>query len=110
MESFIFNHYFLSTLLPLSPCEGRLETSTRHSTEECITSVQNATTKDSCASFALCDPQHWAHRSIALSMVCIINFGSNFVYDNPVSLQSTIINVRYNFRPPRSETKFENCD
>ena len=37
-------------------------------------------------------PLH-VHRYVILIFLSLLNFGSNFVYDNPVALQDTIINV-----------------
>jgi hypothetical protein len=35
----------------------------------------------------ICDPNHWSHRYLFLSMLCFLCFGNYFIYDNPAALQ-----------------------
>lgn len=41
----------------------------------------------------LCDPHHWVHRFLMLFLMCMLSFGSYFVYDNPAALQREIKEV-----------------
>jgi MFS family permease len=47
----------------------------------------------SCETFLPCDPRRWLHRFLLLFLMCMLSFGSYYVYDNPASLEKTIINV-----------------
>lgn len=41
----------------------------------------------------LCDPRRWMHRFLLLGLMCFLSFGNYYVFDNPASLQKTILNV-----------------
>lgn len=43
-----------------------------------------------CAGSPFCHPQAFVHRVIALTMMCLLGFGSYFCFDNPGALQSEI--------------------
>ena len=40
-----------------------------------------------------CDPSRWMHRYFMLFFMCMLSFGSYYVYDNPTALQRTIMKV-----------------
>lgn len=46
-----------------------------------------------CDRFLPCDPRQWMHRYFMLAFMCMLSFGSYYVYDNPTALQRTIQNV-----------------
>ena len=46
-----------------------------------------------CSTFLPCDPKRWMHRFLLLILMCLLSFGSYYVYDNPAALQRTIMNV-----------------
>ena len=48
-----------------------------------------------CDSFLPCDPRQWLHRYFMLVFMCMLSFGSYYVYDNPTALQRTIMNVSF---------------
>ena len=48
-----------------------------------------------CDSFLPCDPRQWLHRYFMLFFMCMLSFGSYYVYDNPTALQRTIMNVSF---------------
>ena len=43
-----------------------------------------------CWAGPLCHPRAFTHRMIALSLMCLLGFGSYFCYDNPGALQNEI--------------------
>ena len=43
-----------------------------------------------CWAGPLCHPRAFLHRMIALSLMCVLGFGSYFCYDNPGALQNEI--------------------
>lgn len=47
----------------------------------------------SCETFLPCDPRRWMHRFMLLFLMCMLSFGSYYVYDNPAALERTILNV-----------------
>ena len=47
----------------------------------------------SCETFLPCDPRRWMHRFLLLFLMCMLSFGSYYVYDNPAALERTILNV-----------------
>ena len=47
-----------------------------------------------CDTVLPCDPRRWMHRYFMLFFMCMLSFGSYYVYDNPTALQRTIQNVR----------------
>ena len=57
------------------------------------TSMTDKSYQYGCVHFPLCNPYHWNHRYLVLFFMVLVNFQSYFVYDNPVALQRTIINV-----------------
>ena len=40
-----------------------------------------------------CDPRRWMHRYLMLLLMCMLSFGSYYVYDNPAALQRIILQV-----------------
>ncbi|XP_064393937.1 major facilitator superfamily domain-containing protein 1-like isoform X2 [Halichondria panicea] len=46
-----------------------------------------------CETFLPCDPRRWLHRFLMIFLMCMLSFGSYYVYDNPAALQRTFINV-----------------
>ena len=48
-----------------------------------------------CDSVLPCDPRQWLHRYFMLGFMCMLSFGSYYVYDNPTALQRTIMNVSF---------------
>ena len=55
--------------------------------------VKNGVEEAGCDGFLPCDPRKWMHRYFMLVLMCMLSFGSYYVYDNPTALQRTIINV-----------------
>ena len=47
----------------------------------------------SCETFLPCDPRRWMHRFLMIFLMCMLSFGSYYVYDNPAALQRTLMNV-----------------
>ena len=43
-----------------------------------------------CWAGPLCHPRAFVHRMIALTLMCVLGFGSYFCYDNPGALQNEI--------------------
>ena len=55
--------------------------------------VKNAIEEREFDSVLPCDPRQWMHRYFMLFFMCMLSFGSYYVYDNPTALQRTIMNV-----------------
>ena len=67
---------------------------TRRSSEDVAVIDEEHEEGGSCDSFLPCDPRRWMHRYLMLGFMCMLSFGSYYVYDNPTALQSTILKVR----------------
>ena len=55
--------------------------------------VKDGVEEAGCDSILPCDPRQWMHRYFMLVFMCMLSFGSYYVYDNPTALQRTIMNV-----------------
>lgn len=78
----------------LKPEEHLMDESSKDFSGECSTGVDNEVKGARSGIGFFCHPQHWSHRFLALVLMLLANFGPCFIYDNPVSLESTIIEVR----------------
>ena len=72
---------------------GSVNTTVKQETRKTSVDVTDDRDDANCDSFFPCDPRRWMHRYLMLGFMCMLSFGSYYVYDNPTALQSTIIKV-----------------
>ena len=55
-----------------------------------MSSVDPLDDLEGCWAGPLCHPNSFLHRLIALTLMCVLGFGSYFCYDNPGAIQNEI--------------------
>lgn len=72
---------------------GSVNTTAKLDASQTSVDVKDDAREPFCNRFLPCDPRRWLHRYFMLFFMCMLSFGSYYVYDNPTALQRTIMKV-----------------